>query len=122
MSTPGDWKGDLHSPVWQQDDHVGSLRLRDGAARVAPEPAERTAKSASATAADQKAFVTHEQPHGGEGLLVRGLHPFGNVRRVAGQHVWDEVVANAFDNVGIASAFCVELVGIRQNAPFLIEG
>lgn len=106
-------------PVREQHHDIRALRLRNSAALIAVQPAERAAQRAAAAATDQQALVAHELAHGGEGLVVRGLDPLVDVGGVAREDVRDEVVADALDDVLLAGAVLVQGVREGEDAAFL---
>ena len=86
------------SPIRQQDDHVCALRLSETLALLGVlQPSQRTAEGTAAASAYEQPLAAHELAHSGERFVVGCLQP--DVDLGPSEHVRDEVVTNAFDDV-----------------------
>jgi hypothetical protein len=83
------------------------------------EPAESTAKCTTAATTDEETLGTHESAHCSKGFKIIGLDPDVDIGWLAREYNGDEIVADAFNDVGSAAVSGVEVVREGTDASFL---
>jgi hypothetical protein len=106
-------------PIGEQNDHIQPLGPSHHLSLCALQPLQRATHRAPATATHQQTFIPHQLTDGIKSLFIGCLYPSIHIWGIARENLWDKVVSDALDGVGIAFVGCVQALWHGEDAPLL---